>query len=406
MFNEKQTKQCAAYVMERARFVIDSYGPRPPGSEAEKRAQELVKQELEACCDGEVRMEPFQVAQKAFFFMQSVAAIIVIIAVSMFRLHPLAALGVDAIALAVLYFQLYRYKLLLDPFFPKKTSHNVYGAMKPRGEVKRRVILNGHPDAAYEWRFNYLAPRQFPIFVLASLLGMFGIILLHLIGLGVVLFVQGEWMIKLFRGLEFLQLFFLPGAALGLFFNNLKVVAPGANDNLTGTFLSTGILRTMKDAGIELEHTEVAVAITGSEEAGLRGAKVFAREHRNDFRDVPTIVIVIDTMRDIEHFTVYNKDLNGTVEHDAAVCKLLQDSGRACGLNLPLGTVFLGSSDGAAFTQEGFRVGMLGAMDPHPADYYHTRRDTADIMDKNCIAKTAAVVGEAIRRVDTGEWQI
>jgi len=401
MFNDKQTRACAAYVMERAKFVIDSYGPRPPGSDAERKAQLLVKAELEACCDGEVKMEPFQVAQKAFFSMQAVAAIIVVVAVSVFRLHPLAALAVDAAALAVLYFQLVRYKLLLDPFFPKKTSHNVYGAMKPSGEIKRRIILNGHPDAAYEWRFNFLAPKHFPKFVAGSLLGMAGLILLHLLGLGALLLGQ----FSVLRGLEFMQLFFLPGAMLGMFFNNLKVVSPGANDNLTGTFLATGILRQMKDAGIQLEHTEVAVAITGSEEAGLRGAKVFARAHKRDLQDVPTIVIVMDTMRELDHFTVYNKDLNGTVTHDAAVCRLLQESGKACGLDLPLGTIFLGASDGAAFTQEGWRTGMIGAMDPHPADYYHTRRDSADNMDADCLAKSAAVVAEVIRRYDAGEWE-
>jgi len=400
MFNDKQTRACAAYVMERAKFVIDSYGPRPPGSEAERKAQLLVKAELEACCDGEVKMESFQVAQKAFFCMQAVAAIIMVIAVSVFRLHPLAALACDAAALAVLYFQLVRYKLLLDPFFPKKTSHNVYGAMKPKGEVKRRVILNGHPDAAYEWRFNFLLPKQFPLLLACTLLGTAGLILLHLLGLGALLLGQ----FSALRLLEFLQWFFLPGALLGLFFNNLKVVAPGANDNLSGTFLATGILRQMKDAGIQLEHTEVAAAITGSEEAGLRGAKVFAQAHKHDLQDVPTIVIVMDTMRDLEHFTVYNRDLNGTVRHDDAVCRLLQDSGKACGLDLPFGSVFLSSSDAAAFTQEGWRAGALAAMDPHPADYYQTRRDTADNMNAECLAKTAAVVAEAIRRYDAGEW--
>src|SRR5690606_13329622 len=110
----------------------------------------------------------------------------------------------DAAALSVLYFQLVRYKLLLDPFFPKKTSYNVYGALKPSGEVKRRIILNGHPDGAYEWRFNFLMPKRFPLFVAGSLLGMIGLVALHLLGLAALLLEEGA-MLSALRALEFLQ---------------------------------------------------------------------------------------------------------------------------------------------------------------------------------------------------------
>ena len=44
---------------------------------------------------------------------------------------------------------------MLDPFFPKKTSHNVVAVRKPKGEVKRRIIFSGHSDSANEWRFTY-----------------------------------------------------------------------------------------------------------------------------------------------------------------------------------------------------------------------------------------------------------
>ena len=40
------------------------------------------------------------------------------------------------------------YKEFLDPFFPKRTSANVIAIRKPEGEVKRRIIFNGHCDSA------------------------------------------------------------------------------------------------------------------------------------------------------------------------------------------------------------------------------------------------------------------
>ena len=54
----------------------------------------------------------------------------------------------------------------------------------------------------------------------------------------------------------------------------------GANDNLTACLMGIAILKAMKDEGIELEHTEVGVILSGSEEAGLRGAKAWCEQHK------------------------------------------------------------------------------------------------------------------------------
>ena len=156
----------------------------------------------------------------------------------------------------------------------------------------------------------------------------------------------------------------------------------------------------MREHGVNLERTELMAAITGSEEAGLRGAKVWAKRHKRECEDVETIVIALDTFRDLPHLTIYSRDMNGTVAHDRDVCDLLKRAALARGRDLPFGSIYLGSSDGAAFTQAGFRAGMLGGMDPHPAHYYHNRRDSWEIMDEACVRATIEVLVEAIRMYD------
>ena len=235
--------------------------------------------------------------------------------------------------------------------------------------------------------------------MLVSLVGMF-----TKIGLDIAFLLLSDGWSAGYSGVWFYlgiaQLLLLPSLYVGYRFTDFRHVSPGANDNLTGTFISVGIAKYMRAAGQRLENTELVVLITGSEEAGLRGAKAFAEMHPDFANDVETIFVAIDTMRDLEHFTVYNRDLNGTVRHDPAVCKLLQDAGTASGRKLPYGTIFLGSSDGTAFTQAGWRTGMLGAMDPTPADYYHNRRDTADNMNPECIGATIDVVMAALAQYD------
>lgn len=399
MLRDDQIRECTAYVLQRARFVIESFGPRPPGSEAERKTQELVKEDLEACCDGPVTFEEFQVAQKAFFCMQAVGGALTLAGLALYWIHPALTLCLGVAAAVVMYNQLLRYRLFLDPFFPKKPSYNVAGRQSPANAVERRIILNGHPDAAYEWRFNYLAPKRFPILVLYTLIGM----VLLLVGSAlatVAQLVAPAASSGLIYAIGLAMLLLAPAGFIGILFNNLRVVASGANDNLSGTFIATGILRALRENNIRLERTELMAVITGSEEAGLRGAKVWAGRHKRACEDVETIVIALDTFRDLPYLTIYNRDMNGTVAHDRDVCDLLKRAALEVGRDLPFGSIHLGSSDGAAFTQAGFRAGMLGGMDPHPAHYYHNRRDTWEIMDEECISVTINVLLEAIRLYD------
>ena len=65
------------------------------------------------------------------------------------------SLVLSALSLIFAIVEFLLYKKMLDPFFPKKTSHNVVAVRKPKGEVKRRIIFSGHSDSANEWRFTY-----------------------------------------------------------------------------------------------------------------------------------------------------------------------------------------------------------------------------------------------------------
>jgi hypothetical protein len=58
--------------------------------------------------------------------------------------------GQIGLLITVLEFLLY--KQFMDPFYKKVEGHNLVGVRKPRGDVKRRIVISGHIDAAYEWR--------------------------------------------------------------------------------------------------------------------------------------------------------------------------------------------------------------------------------------------------------------
>jgi len=389
---------CTAYVISSIRHVIASFGPRAPGSDAEYRAQRFIKDELAQYMDGEVKLEPFPVHPKAFMGFAPVAAVLLLISTVLYWTQPWAAVACDVIALAVTLFELGLYWQFLDPLFPKRTSYNAVGVQPPRREVKRRIILGGHIDAAYEWRYHLLHPALLKLMILGSTASLGYKIVTDVIN---ALFLGPPASPMSFSGiLGITQIVLTPFFVALFFFSRFSRTVPGANDNLTGTFIALAVVKYLQETGTRFDHTEVRCLITGSEEAGLRGAKAYVKAHVRELQDVPTIFLGLETLRDIEHLSVFTHDLNGAVKHDPQVCALLREAGRRCRRELPDASVFLGSSDAAAFTQGGIRSGLLGAMDPAPARYYHTRLDDADNLSPECIQAALEITLAALELYD------
>ncbi len=376
--------------------IIERYGERPPGSPGERACQKQLQQELEAAGLAAV-LEPFPVAQKAFMSMPLVCTLLTLCALPLYwvapRLSPLPVL----LAVVVFVCELVFYNHVLARFFPKSTSLNLSAVLPASGERKQRIILAGHADAAYEWRFHRWFPRIFPLFPILLFLSV-----LYVLGTTLAAAVTGGVYTGsvLWQWLGLSHVFALPGLLIGLCFTNFKQVSPGAGDNLSGALCVTELVKWMKTNNIIFEHTEVVALVTGSEEAGLEGARAYITDHRAEFDAVPTIVIALDTAAELAHLALYNRDLNGRVVHDPQVCALVRNAGRACGLELRNGTVTVGSSDGTAFTQAGIPTVALCAMNPAPAHYYHNRRDTCDVLEEPCLAKVLQLLMEICARYD------
>lgn len=373
--------------------ICKDVGPRPAGSEQEHEAQKLMAAELDGACD-KVEIEPFDVHPGAFLGWILTDGIMMIAAIVLFFFGMSAiALALCALSLIFAIVEFLLYKKLLDPFFPKKTSHNVVAVRKPKGEVKRRIIFSGHADSANEWRFTYYGGSK----LLVPIIGLsFVGILLGLV-LGIWAVAAGHAFSAADSGalnvMRYVFLAWIPILFTALFFENKKRPVMGANDDLTGCFISMAVVKYMQQHDIRFENTEVWVVLTGSEEAGLRGAKAFCKAHKNELSDVETVFVGLDTIRDYDFAAVYSRDLTGTVKNDAGACALVKEAAKQTGLDLPYKSVFFGATDAAAVTQAGMKAVSVAAMDPAPAKYYHTRLDTADNLD---IKTVEAVLGVAL----------
>lgn len=400
----------AEYMLREITKICKSFEKRAPGSKGEQQACEYMAAVLKKDCDCDsAEVEAFKENPGSFygwiyFTISFVLAAIILFFVGYSKhIAALPVVGAVLIVLGLLlaFLQFGLYKKTVDKCFPEKTGHNVTAIKKPAGEVKRRIVFNGHPDAAWEWPVNYaLGGVGFESHAIICALGA-----VYYIVLSILLAKNGASDTLLKCGLW--GLLFVP-FLVGLYFMwNKKRVVDGANDNLSGCYMGIAILKALKEAGIELENTEIAVVLTGSEEAGLRGAKAWCEAHKGEFDDVPTFIFSYDTIHDPKQLMVNYRDLNGSVKADKDVSDLYMEAAKELGIFCKKGWVppLGGATDSAAFAQAGFRATGVTGLNHKLENYYHTRRDSYDNMNLEGLANCFAVSVKALEMFDNGAKQ-
>ena len=394
------TVECTDFAVKGITNICNSFGPRPCGSDSEKYAQEQMMKDVEPFCDSVVR-ETFKVNPKAFMsFVPHAGACLmgataINLATAFGKGSKLKALGSAALmggALSGIVGEFLLYKKMYDPLFKEETSGNVIAVRKAKGETKRRIIISGHSDSAPEWTYTYKFGSHGVLAVAGYAVAGLGFTAATTAAL-----LAGKKAKKMALG----QLVFLPAYA-GLFkFVDHNNYVDGANDDLTGCYVSAAVMKYLSDNDIRFENTEVVAIMTGGEECGLRGAKAYFEAHpelKND--GVETIYVALDNIRDGDFMMIYEKDMTGMVKNDKDVCNLLKNAGLKQGEDIPVGAIPLGSTDAAAASQAGIKAASLVAMDPAPARYYHTRLDTADILIPEVMDKVLNIVLQAVYDFD------
>lgn len=397
----------AKYMVEEITKICKTFEKRDPGSKGEKQACDymagLMKDELG--CDSAV-VEPFKENPGSFYGFIYITITCCFLAVATLFASifanvtwlPIVSIALIVFGLAIALVQFGFYKKAIDFLFPEKTGHNVTAIKKCTGETKRRIIFNGHPDAAWEWPVNYkLGGVGFEGHAIICFIGAF-----YYIALSIMALCGSDVKKAALGGLVFAPFWF------GLYFMwNKKRVVDGANDNLSGCYMGIAILKALKDEGIEFENTEIGVILSGSEEAGLRGAKAWCDAHKGEFQDVPTFIFSYDTIYDPKYLMANYRNLNGTVKSDKDVSDLFMEAAEAVGVFCKKGWVppLGGATDDAAFTQAGYRATGITGLNHKLENYYHTRRDTYDNMNEKGLADCFAASVKALEMFDAGAKQ-
>ena len=376
-----ETKKYAEYAENEIKFICTNFKRRYAASKTEREATEYLQKQIEENkWADKTEMQKFRVNPHAFMLFTKIVPPIMIAGGVLFFINPIITLSCTVFSFFIWITSQVFYMQIVDFFMPKKPSQNLIATRKSSGTTKRRIIFGGHIDAAHEWQlFRFLGNFGFKLVILISILSMCFAVA---ISIAVIAEVTYHWWMSIVLGVLISSHVFI------LFFNNFHHIVDGANDNMTGTMISVAIIKYLSDKGIRFENTEVIALVTGAEEAGVRGAKAYAKQNKATLTDpnIETVFIAVETIRDFHYFKICDRDMNGIVACDKRAVKLLDKaSEQLFGTPLPHITIFPGASDAAALQKAGIPSVCLSGMDPKPSKYYHTRYDNANNLDVRSI---------------------
>lgn len=385
----------ANYAARGVKKICRETGPRFAGTEAEQKGLEYMAKELESCCD-EVYTDSFSVGPRAFLSGLPFAAALASLSSAAFfagrffeSVVPFCVSLVLAAAAAL--FAASQFLFSWEPLsllFPKKTSHNVYGVIRASGETRGRIIFSGRVDSPAERRLLRLGGPGFSAAATGgSVLGIVFVAAADaavLIGAG-----AGRPAVspKALAVLSYISLAFIVFFFAASFFYGKPRAADGA---LSGCFVAAAVSKFMRDNGVRFENVEVAVLCAGAGEIGSRGAKAFCKARGGELSGVETVFVGLGAARDAERAAIYVKDPARAGKNDPAAVRLVRESAKIAGYDLPYKTAPFGASDAAAVGGSGTGIKAVSlAADDAPRG----RRARSGESDASDLKAIEALVG-------------
>jgi len=401
--NTEISKEDFDYMYNLVQRIVDEVGPRMPCSPQEAEGANIIKTELEISCD-EVVLEPFECHPKAF--LGWIKMIVIMTPISMI-LHLLMQFASEMIlliiftaisfilvllSLLIIWEEFFNYKEFIDVIFRKKSSQNVVGKFKSKGEVKKVIIFSSHIDSALQ--FNLLKVLKWgfiPIAFIAIIIILIWLILsvisLSLMVIGFIelkfIFIPTVIWLLIIGGPCFISLFFF--VPLGEKGN----VVPGSVDNLSSCSVIVGLGRYLKThRDIIPENTEIRLISFGCEESGLRGSYRYVAAHLEELKIFDAMVFNMDGLETPDKFAVIEYEPTTRTKHSEEVVQKILKAAEMNGikakrfgagkLEKTVGRLS-GGSDAAAFSKSSIKAAFLNSADwKTRSSYYHQSTDTPD----------------------------
>ncbi|HLP20612.1 MAG TPA: M28 family peptidase [Chitinophagales bacterium] len=377
--------------------IIESVGPRPAGSEAERKAQLLVADKCKEFTPKVLVLE-FEEYLHARFGKLKYYSLLFYIALLLYYFdQPIIALVVSLLNAVAFVLDFMTYRVILQSF-PGKLgkSWNVEATLEPQGEVKNTLVFSGHIDSVYEFKWWYKLGQQgaqltviggaimvlFPLFCLLTIL------------------ISGGWSFYVFLA------FVLLSPSLVAYFNmHGEEPVDGACDNLSGVAIAFDVVKHFADpknhGKSTLKNTRLKFVSFGSEETGLTGSCAYVKVQKDELLKEKAHLVNIDSIRLPEEVCIIKGEtMNGTTYDKNLIARLQKSFGDK---NIPIktGSTPIGGTDGVFFIRAGIpAVSMIGLGMDKLDPTYHTRRDVIANLNPEALENVKSGLIEFVEQWD------
>ena len=413
----KTDKNYSDYMFNFIDTICKKFGPRYSCSEAEKNANIWIKEELDKFCD-ETFIDEFETRPalypQGFIKVAGLLGGISPLFMPLIFPFPIISLILVILGVTVLYSELFLMKEWIGFLFKTKKSTNVFGIIKPTGDVKFRIIFEGHTDSAKEMNIASYKLRARQIIGRVGLYFLFHTIIFSL-WKSIAQLVSGSSIVILNWGVVSITvldlIYFIPVVMIYPFFILLlkgflgKTVVLGANDNLSASAVAVAIGKYLSEN--RLKNVEVWIGSQGSEEVGDKGAKAFVEKYGklgvldNSYAVVLECCGAAEDMFLIEkdmHRAVYNTEINNMLLQAHTEAKIENPDL----LNIRTGSLKIGSCDACRYIHEGFKAAALMGMEhvKNRAINWHSVNDAPENINKKVLRNFLDVSLKFIELVD------
>ncbi|MCQ2470749.1 MAG: M28 family peptidase [Clostridia bacterium] len=400
------SKQGAKTIFDFVKMIIDTHGPRLPGSDEERAAQKDIAEYMEAETGVKPTVEPFKFAPRASIGAIPYLGCSAAVSLSLYYIHPIPALVLAAFTLIFAIVQVFLYKGWFDCFFKKEISNNTFSVIDGKGEIDHTIVFSGHTDSSWLWQMAVKNPKTMILRTIYGVVGVVAIVVGSLwrliIGMNTVMPKENIPM-PLYIFLLVAPLVFIPGIySLCIYLTHDKSKAsPGAMDNLTGVGASIYMGKYFKENPDKLpDNCRIIVAALGAEEAGLKGSEAFMKAHAGD-KDllIDPYFVNLDSLRDYDHFNAVKGDSWQFTKFDKDLQDMFVKAFENAGVEPHIIVNPVGGCDSTPICKKGYKTITFAAQNPIATDYYHTYKDVYEDLDMNTLEKSVDILIDVTEQI-------
>ncbi len=385
---------------------------RLPGSEGEKKAQEFILQKMKEYGADEVEVSEFFTHAKFFKWWPRLSLLFYLLSLIVFHFSPFLTILLILLMVSNIVFKLFSYAFL-DVFFKKHPSSNVIGKVKAKNvnsekKPKRIIIIGGHIDSTYEFPLGRKYGKKMIRFYIFVFIGAIIWLLIALIKL-ILNTLNNVPIIDINSALDFswyyIIVLILTPFIIWIAWNVVSTLpVQGANDNLSGIAVSTGILKYFSKN--RLNNIELWSTSFGAEEGGMAGSKALSirLKQQLDYSTFPALslwVVNFDSIAENAPLIIATAEpLYRVKNHNPEVYTAMAKAAEEANVKAKLKKID-GGTDSAPFTRLGIpAVGIIVAGDSGVPQNWHTREDIPENCDPIGIANSIKSAIQFLNDID------